>query len=939
MSSSAVARMPAGTPAVIEFGPFRFDPLRRELVGGNGPLRIGSRALQILDVLLETPGRLYSREELVERVWPSTIVEETSLRVHMSALRRLLHDGVDGARYIANVPGRGYAFVGDVRKIPDCGIDLFRAQAPLVAPTLTALPVRLARTIGREQVMAQIGSLLARERLVSIVGAGGMGKTTVAVSVADALQVGFEHGAILVDLSRISDPGFVAVEFGRTQGLNITSGDPPDVIEAVLRDRNVLFVVDNCEHVIEAVAVLVDRLMRSCPALRFLTTSREPLRAEGEWVFKLPPLAVPDANVRLAVAELLAYPAIQLFVERAKAISDTFELTQVHAPAVRQLCQFLDGIPLAIELAAARVDSLGVQGLVSRLESVFELLTRGRRTALPRHRTLQAVFDWSYELLSHTEKLVLQRLSVFRGTFDLEGAVTVACGPHLSREFVIDDVLGLCTKSLIVLETTGDTSLRHRLLYVTRLYAEKHLADSADVDDIRRRHAAFILERLMRKVESTERPFQHGWNLDAGFADLRAAIEWALIQENDLPLGLDLTARAMLSYRAVGLVEEYRHLVGTALGKISRITAERDRLELGLRVAWSFMTGYSATAAEPDEGFSRTQDLVARLGSDEDTLQSLYSRCSGLFGQGHYRAILPLCEEIRRLAKGELAPLSVVVADRFAALCLHGLGDHDAAERLALRVMAFHGARVSPKFYSEIPFGASMRAVLARIHWLRGDFSMAWTTLMQAMEHAANAHFFARCQVLGMTGIPLAIWKGDLATAVRWTTDLSEMADQKQLPYWQGFANTYRCLLNGEGIPVGSDMHRAMSKHTQLNDVAAVLTGTPPTAATMRRVEEDAVGWSAPEVLRQAAAQDLGSADPSLRGRAVAGLLRSMTMAQAQGARFWELRTALTVCSAALGGKLEAASLNSLRSILDAKDDGSPIAELVCARALLKERS
>ena len=943
MSSSAGTQAPTANPTTIEFGPFRFDPVRREIVDRNGPLRVGSRALQILEVLLESPGRLYSREELVERVWPRTVVEETSLRVHMSALRRVLGDGVDGARFIANVPGRGYSFVGETRKVVDGGNADPAIKTPAPVPGTSLLPMRLTRTIGREQVIAQIGGLLARERLVSIVGAGGMGKTTVAVAVAVAeeLKAAFMHGVFLVDLSRISDPAFVAVELGQSQGLNVPPGDPPTLIEAVLRDKSMLFVIDNCEHVIDAVAALVDRLLRACPSVRFLATSREPLEAEGEWVFKLPPLAVPRTNDRLDVMDLLTYPAIQLFVERAKAISDAFELTEAHAPAVRQLCEFLDGIPLAIELAAARVDSLGVQGLINRLENVFELLTRGRRTALSRHRTLQAVFDWSYELLSHSEKLVLQRLSVFRGPFDLEGAVTVASGPHLSRQRVIDDVLGLCAKSLIVLEAADDALLL-RLLYITRLYAEKHLADTPDSHDIHRRHATFILQSLQTKHAAGNGMYHYTYSaaLNWGFADLRAAIEWAMVHENDVPLGLDLTARALRSYRDVGLVEEYRQHVATALTKVSQVTEDRDRLELGLRVAWAFMTGFSM-AGDPtlNTAFMRTRALVEDVGSLEDRIESVYGMCVGLYGQGDYRSALNLCDEIRQLAQGEFEPLSVVIADRLAALCQHGLGEHDAAERLARRVLAFSGAPVGRRFLSEVPFASSLGTQLARIHWLRGDFSLAWTVLLEALEHAADAHFFARCQVLGTSGIPLAIWKGDMVMGDQWITDLTEMSDQKQLPYWGGFARLYRCILDGEVISYGSELHLALEKYGQLNDMASVLIGRAPTSAAMLRIEQGTVGWSAPEVLRLAALQNLHSGNAELRRQAVAGLQRGMTMAETQGACFWMLRIALTVCSASLGPELEASTLDTVRRIMDSKDDGSSIAELVAARALLKERS
>jgi predicted ATPase/DNA-binding winged helix-turn-helix (wHTH) protein len=938
MSSSEVAPRVASTPAVIGFGPFRFHAVRRELVGPNGPLRIGSRALQLLEVLLESPGRLYSREELVERVWPRTVVEDTSLRVHMSALRRLLGDGVEGTRYIANVPGRGYAFVAPTREILAGEPAVVSAPpATSAASTAPSLPSRLTRTIGREQVIAGLADLLARERLVSVVGAGGMGKTTVALSVAERLQANLEHGVFLVDLSRISDPGFVVVEFGQSHGLNISQGDPPTLIEDLLRDKRVLLVVDNCEHVIDAVAGLVDRLLRACPFVRVITTSREPLQIESEWVYKLPPLEAPDPQERLDVADVLAYPAIQLFVDRAKAICVNFELTDATAPAARQLCQFLDGIPLAIELAAARVDSLGVQGLASRLESVFELLTRGRRTALSRHRTLEAVLDWSYELLSESERLVLQRLSVFRGAFDLEGAVTVASDAELPRQRVIDDVLSLCAKSLIALETPGDETLSHRLLYITRLYAERRLVGRPEAHDVHRRHAAFVFDRLLKRQQAGIGMYHYAWSpaLDSGFADLRAAIEWAMVQENDLHLGLDLTARALRSYRDIGLVEEYRHHVALALTKLSRVTVDRERLEMGLRVASAFMTGF-ATDQGSGLNFLRTRELVDSVGSVEDKIESVYGMCVALYGQGEYRQALALCDEIRHLATGEFQPLSVILADRLACLCLHAVGQHDKAEQLAYRVMSFNGAPIGRRFLSEVPFGSSMRAQLARIQWLRGDFSMAWTTLLEALAHSVNAHFFARCQVLGTSGILLAIWKGELATADQWTTDLLEVSQRKQVPYWEAYAQMYRRVLDGDEFPPGSDALVSLEKYPHANDAAAVLRGKVPSAVTINRVEQGIVGWCAPEILRLAAMPDLASPDPSVRRQAVAGLEHALQIARGHGASFWMLRILLTLCSANVDGPSGQAARQALRSIMADKDDGSDIAELVVARALLE---
>ncbi|MCE4556561.1 ATP-binding protein [Roseateles cellulosilyticus] len=482
-------------PAAVAFGPFRYDPVQHVVSDCHGPLRLGSRAVHLLSVLLEQPGRLFSRDELVASIWPHTVVEETTLRVHMSALRRALGDGVAGARYIANVQGRGYVFVGEARP--------FRAARPSETPDIPPpsdaprLPPRLTRPIGRQHAIDQLVELLGRERLVTIVGAGGMGKTTVALAVADVLSRRFAEGIHLVDFSHLSDPALVTAELGHTLELIVPSDGSTAALESALNDKRLLLIFDNCEHVIDAVAALVHRLLHTCPGLHFLATSREPLDIEAEWLFKLPPLALPSPHEWLDLKDLLASPAIALFSERAQASCDSFCLTEALAPAVRQLCDRLDGIPLAIELAAARVDSLGVHELLRRLESAFELLTRGRRTALTRHRTLQAVMDWSYDLLSDNERLVLQRLSVFRGAFDLDGAVAVATCARLDPQRVIEGVLSLSAKSLIVLETADDLRV-HRLLYITRLYAEKRLAESDDAPEVHRRHATFIVEGLQR---------------------------------------------------------------------------------------------------------------------------------------------------------------------------------------------------------------------------------------------------------------------------------------------------------------------------------------------------------------------------------------------------------------------------------------------------------
>lgn len=462
MNTSATLVQAAAAPAeVIEFGSFRYEPLRRRLSDAQGPCRIGSRALELLGVLLETPGRFYSRGELEARVWPRSVVEETSLRVHVSALRRVLGDSGGSAKYIANMPGRGYAFVAPVRAL----------GGPLAQPALPRGHVAPARgVIGRDAVIARLGELSARQRLVSVVGPGGVGKTAAALCVAHSHHDG--RGIGVADFGGVTDAALVATELGRACGVAVPGDHPVPALERALQHRQLLIVLDNCEHLVEAVAALVARLMRSCPQLRFIATSLEPLDVEGEWVFMLPPLALPSGHHACA-DELMGSPAVQLFVERARSACDSFELTEHNAAAVAKLCVLLDGMPLAIELAAALAASAGVHALAARENELLGLLTRGRRTAPPRHRTLRALLSWGHALLSSSEQRMLQRLTAFPGGFGLADVLAL---PEVSEAGhgplqAMHDVLGLCAKSMLMCESQEGGDPRYRLLHAVRLFA------------------------------------------------------------------------------------------------------------------------------------------------------------------------------------------------------------------------------------------------------------------------------------------------------------------------------------------------------------------------------------------------------------------------------------------------------------------------------------
>jgi predicted ATPase len=327
-----------------------------------------------------------------------------------------------GRRYITNNPGRGYTFVAPVTRE-------HQHSAPVTPDGGTAahnLPVPLTRIVGRDDIIAALAAQLAQSRLLTIVGPGGIGKTTVAVAVAEAVTSGYADGVWFVGLAPLPDPELVPSAVSTVLGIPPSGLQPGIRVAAWLRDKQMLIVLDSCEHVTGAVAPLAEAVLKAAPQVRILVTSREPLRAEGEWLHRLASLELPPDAVDLSAAEALGYSAVQLFNERAMAAVDGFTFDDANVAAILEICRRLDGVPLALELAAARVDVFGVWELAAHLDDRFRVLTSGRRTALPRHQTLGATLDWSYQLLSEAERMVLRRLAVFAGDFRLEAAVAIA---------------------------------------------------------------------------------------------------------------------------------------------------------------------------------------------------------------------------------------------------------------------------------------------------------------------------------------------------------------------------------------------------------------------------------------------------------------------------------------------------------------------------------
>src|SRR5882757_3808324 len=474
----------------LRFGPFELNIAERSLGKANQVIPLGGRAYDILIALLESAGEIVPKSELIAKEWPDVTVEEGSLRVHLSALRKALGDGQFGDKYIANVQGRGYSFIAPVTRLP---ADRDRGSA---SSELSNLPPALGRMVGRSKVVIEIQRLLQTEqRLITILGAGGIGKTTVALSVGHGALADFSGAIFFVDLSTASDNEQVIGAVASAVGLAPQLVDPKEALLNFLRARRALVILDSCEHVIERAAEIANYIFRNAPEIHILATSRETLRVPGERVLRLCPLDCPPEQPRPTASEVLAYPAARLFAERVSARRGSFSLSDDEAPLVAEICRKLDGIALAIELAAGRAAVFGVGNTVARLGSRLDLLKFGRRTANPRHQTLKAMLDWSHDHLSEFERIVLRRVAIFIGHFSLEAACAVAEQGGIYPSEIEGAVENLVDKSLIV-AWPSHRGMLYRLLDTTRSYALEKLAASGEHNSIAARHAGHLSQSL-----------------------------------------------------------------------------------------------------------------------------------------------------------------------------------------------------------------------------------------------------------------------------------------------------------------------------------------------------------------------------------------------------------------------------------------------------------
>jgi predicted ATPase/DNA-binding winged helix-turn-helix (wHTH) protein len=566
--------------AAIRFGAFCLLPGQRQLLRDGAPVHLGARAMDLLLHLTAQPGTVITKQALMKAVWPGRIVEENNLTVNMTALRRALADSIEGQPVIKTVTGRGYAFVGTI--LADVA-----AATPPPARALPAMPQSTTRLIGREAALAELQLLLRTRRVVSVVGPGGVGKTALALRLAESLRADFPDGTGFADLSTVSDPARVAEAVAASfAGGGAGTNTATDLLAALLRDHRSLLVLDNCEHMVEPVAQLVNAIVSSCPRVVILVTSREGLFVQGEQIFRLQPLPVPDDPNAVDARTALSYGAVGMFVERAEAMSG-FVLDDANAPVVAAICARLDGIPLALEMAASRLKVLSPAQLAERLVERFKLLGAPGRGTTPRHRTLQAMIDWSYDLLSPGERSLLHCLSCFSGGASLAAIQALSGGTEVDDVDLLDRLTALADKSMLTVEAA--TPPRFRLLETVRQYAVRKAAEAGETA-LPARHAAHFVDRFAEAAllwpTTSGREWLATYAPDA--ENVRAALAWAFGRSGDPEIGVRLAANTVPLWWELPEtpVAEGQRWMAAASAHLSAATADDTRGWLRFGQSW-----------------------------------------------------------------------------------------------------------------------------------------------------------------------------------------------------------------------------------------------------------------------------------------------------------------------------------------------------------------
>jgi predicted ATPase/DNA-binding winged helix-turn-helix (wHTH) protein len=911
-------RVSPGTPSAVEgadaaepedaicFGPFLLLPKQHLLLRNGEPVALGSRALLLLIAMASRAGELLGKAELLALVWPRLVVEECNLRAQIVTLRRALGDDGDFG-YIVTVPGRGYRFVAPV------ATQAFSPEA-VPAPEINAdLPGMMSQIIGRDALLDVLEEQVARRRFVTITGPGGIGKTTLVLALANRLLEQYPQGVSFIDLAPVSRGQRVSVVIASALGINCTTDDPLLVLTSHLATSKTLLILDNCEHVLEDAATAVETILRHAPHCSVLITSREPLHAEGEFVHDLAPLPTPTDTSTLTAADALRYPAIRLLVERIAAHDLGFVFTDQDVQAAAEICRKLDGNALAIEIAAARVRAFGIAHLVELLDGSFRLQMTGRRTALPRHRTLSAALDWTYAMLSADEQAMLRQLSVFTGLFTL-GAVTdvVALAGTQDLTQLLESLMD---KSLVIACEQGPAK-RYRLLETTRLYAAEKLAQDGETDACALRHATYALLELKQAVQTLASLSPDAWLEQYGplIDTVRAALDWAYSDNGNVELGVELTLISVPLWLRLSLVGECHDWVNRGLHTPARLTLIQPRQRmLLLTVSASVMVLTYGAGEKIRQAWQQVSEDAQMLNDTEHQLRALWGLWNDRCCSNHYPEALELADRYLALSKSSNSTERELLAKRMRATALFYMADLAGARQSVIEALSSPmpaDVHIIDKHFDQ---RIAARSLKAQIQLLQGNVGPAMLTIDENVSQAISLNHPATLwYTLSLSAIPTTLLVGHLQKTRYYLALLQDSMAGNDLHIWHQFTLCFENILlirqgsPEEGVPrLGEAL---LQLHAQGDSPlyslirceyaqGLALLGLEQLALeviseTLHIAQARGEHWFVPELLRIRAQLLLKQGKPSLLPLVNAALDDAMTEARNQGADFWTARIA-----------------------------------------------
>jgi len=829
------------------------------------------------------------------------------------------------------------------------------------SPPPTNLPAPTSELIGRAAALAEVTELLGVHRLVTLIGAGGIGKTRLGLDAARELLPGFADGVWVAELAPLADPGLVPVTVASALGLTLPAGaESPERVATALGAKRVLLVLDNCEHVIEAAARMAAALLNANPHARVMATSREPLRAPGEYVYRVLSLELP-ADGAQDREDLLEAAAVKLFVARARAVDLRFSPDARSAVITGAVCRRLDGIPLAIELAAARTATLGLEELAVRLDDRFRLLTGGHRTALPRHQTLRATLDWSYELLSERERVVLQRLAVFAGSFVLEAASEVAASVDVAAEDVVDAVVSLVTKSLLSADVAGAVA-QYRLLETTRAYALEKLTERGEFDQFARRHAEYY-RSLCERTElewATSPPDDwlavYGRQVD----HVRRALDWAFSPRGDGSIGVALTVAAVPLWMNLSLMTECRVRVEQAIAHLGPHLPSNPGRDMQLFFTQGMVRLHTHGMGSPEmfAALTKALDLAESQDNSEYRLRAMFGLYVYHLLLGDYRPALATAQKFRVVAATTTDPADARIGDRMVGAVLHILGDQPGARR---HVEPLIGADFSTARHSHIVrYQWDQRVVThcyyARILWLQGFADQAMRMVHGIVDYARTKdHPASVVYALFHAAVPIALYAGELTIAGEFVKLMIDLPIKHGMEPWNAWGQCFEGVLlikRGESsagtrlLRAGLDRvpEAAFHHHTNffLSELAEGLGGAGRLAEgfvvmerALARAKRSEEGWCFAELLRKNGELLLVRAAPTDVANAEECFRQALEWARRQDALSWELRSATSLARLYhRQGRIPQAR-KVLTPVYQRFTEGFTTADLLAANALL----